>query len=133
MLFTVDACCDIAFVELLVDVFVSITQGVGAAFGSPWFGHDFVAVATGFGTLFATPVVLRALSLDLRAWRLTKFRRPLEDLSAKLLPTLAALFSGVGSAVSVTVQVDAVTLQRIGDPSPSSSDEVVSEEHSVLD
>jgi hypothetical protein len=133
VLLAVDACGDIASVGVLVDLFVSITQGVAAAVGSPWFGHDVVVVATGFVTLFATLVVLRALSLDLRAWRLTKLRRPLEDLSARLLLTTAALLGGVESAVSVTVRADAVTLPRISDPSPSSSDEVVSEEHSVLD
>ncbi len=90
-------------------------------------------MATGLVPLLATAVDLRALALDLRAWRLTKLRRPHEDLSARLLLTTAALLGGVGSAVSVTVRADAVTLPRMGDPSPSSSDEVVSAEHSVLD
>ncbi len=86
------ACGDTAFVGVLADVFVSITQDVATAVGSPWFGHDAVAVATELVPLLATAVGLRALSLDLRAWRLTKLRRPHEDLSARLLLTTAALF-----------------------------------------
>jgi hypothetical protein len=133
VLLAADACGDMAFVGVLADLFVSIAQGVASTLGSPWIGHDVVTVATGLVPLLATAVVLRALSLDLRAWRLTKLRRLHEDLSARLLLMSAALFGGVGSAVSVTVRADAVTLPRIGDPSPSSSDEVVSAEHSVLD
>ena len=133
VLLAADACGDMASVGMLADLFVSITQGWAATLGSPWIWHDVVPVATGLVPLLATAVVLRALSLDLRAWRLTKLRRPHEDLSARLLLTSAALFGGVRSAVSVTVRADAFTLPRMGDPSPSSSDEVVSAEHSVLD
>ena len=132
MLLAADACIDMAAGEIVMDLLASIMQDVASVVGSPWFEHDVVSVTTGLVTLLATTVVLRTLAVDLCAWHLTKLRRPHGDLLAILLLTVFALFDGVRSAVSVTVRTDGV-LPRIGDPSPSSSDEVVSEEHSVLD
>ena len=91
-LLVADPCVDTAACGVLVDLFVSMTQGVVAVVGSPSFGHDGVAGDTGLVTLLATAVGLRTLALDLRAWRLTKLRRPHEDLSARFLLTTAALF-----------------------------------------
>ncbi len=116
MLLAADACGDMIAGGVLVDLFVSIAQGAAALVCPPWFEHDDVAVATGLVALLATAVALRTLFLALRAWRLTKLRRPHEDLSARLLTT-AVLFGVVGSAVSVTVRTDAA-LPRIGDPPP---------------
>ncbi len=65
--FAADACGDLAVDGVLVDLFVSITQGVVPVVGSPWFGHDVVAEATRLVTVLATAVVLRALALDWRA------------------------------------------------------------------
>ncbi len=91
-LLVADTCADMVAGGVLVDLVVSIAQGAAAVVCSPWFEQDDVAVATGLVALLATAVALRTLALDLRAWRLTKLRRPHEDLSARFLLTTAALF-----------------------------------------
>jgi hypothetical protein len=92
-LLVADSCGGTAAGEVLVNLFVYITQGVVAMVVSPSFGHDGVAGDAGLVTLLATAVVLRTLVLDLRAWRLMKLRRPHKDFLARLLLTTVALFS----------------------------------------